>query len=69
MYYNQIIVITVCFSYFAYGPQSYVPFWLQNTHLYSWPRDRDDILRRLMQVEKYNPPPVGSLPTIFSMPI
>ncbi|XP_053490799.1 E3 ubiquitin ligase TRAF3IP2 isoform X4 [Ictalurus furcatus] len=54
---------------FPGAKKSYVPFWLQNTHLYSWPRDRDDILRRLMQVEKYNPPPVGSLPTIFSMPI
>ncbi|TSL68223.1 Adapter protein CIKS [Bagarius yarrelli] len=54
---------------FPGAKKSYVPFWLQNTHLYSWPRDRDDILRRLMRVEKYIPPPVGSLPTIFSMPI
>ncbi|KAK3533681.1 hypothetical protein QTP70_024001 [Hemibagrus guttatus] len=54
---------------FPGAKKSYVPFWLQNTQVYSWPRDRDDILRRLMRVEKYNPPPVGPLPTIFSMPI
>ncbi|XP_029939118.1 adapter protein CIKS isoform X2 [Salarias fasciatus] len=47
----------------------HVPNWLQNTHVYGWPRDRDDILRRLMRVEKYNPPPVGELPTIVSIPI
>ncbi|XP_073332630.1 uncharacterized protein traf3ip2l [Pagrus major] len=47
----------------------HVPNWLQNTHVYSWPRDRDDILRRLMRVEKYNPPPIGPLPTIVSIPI
>lgn len=57
------------YMFLSLGPQSYVPFWLQNTQLYHWPRDRDDILRRLMRVEKYNPPPVGLLPTIFSMPI
>uniref|UniRef100_A0A3B4VC15 SEFIR domain-containing protein n=1 Tax=Seriola dumerili TaxID=41447 RepID=A0A3B4VC15_SERDU len=43
--------------------------WLQNTNVYGWPRDRDDILRRLMRVEKYNPPPIGELPTIVSIPI
>uniref|UniRef100_A0A3Q1FV19 E3 ubiquitin ligase TRAF3IP2 n=1 Tax=Acanthochromis polyacanthus TaxID=80966 RepID=A0A3Q1FV19_9TELE len=47
----------------------HVPNWLQNTHVYGWPRDRDDILRRLMRVEKYNPPPIGELPTIVSIPI
>ncbi|XP_026854632.2 adapter protein CIKS isoform X2 [Electrophorus electricus] len=41
----------------------------KNTHIFSWPRDRDDILRRLMRVEKYNPPPIGQLPTIVSIPI
>ncbi|KAM9461354.1 E3 ubiquitin ligase TRAF3IP2 [Clarias gariepinus] len=54
---------------FPGAKKSYVPPWLQNTLMYSWPRDRDDILRRLMQVEKYNPPPVGPLPTIVSMPL
>ncbi|XP_076879635.1 uncharacterized protein traf3ip2b [Brachyhypopomus gauderio] len=54
---------------FPGAKKSYVPSWLQHTHVYRWPRDRDDILRRLMRVEKYNPPPVGALPTIVSVPI
>ncbi|XP_061538981.1 E3 ubiquitin ligase TRAF3IP2 isoform X2 [Phycodurus eques] len=54
---------------FPGAKKSHVPNWLLNTHVYSWPRDRDDILRRLMRVEKYNPPPVGELPTIVSIPI
>ncbi|KAG7276291.1 hypothetical protein CRUP_015614, partial [Coryphaenoides rupestris] len=49
--------------------QCHVPSWLQNTHVFSWPHDLDDILRRLMRVEKYNPPRIGQLPTIISMPI
>ncbi|KAA0707393.1 Adapter protein CIKS [Triplophysa tibetana] len=49
--------------------KSYVPSWLRNTHIYSWPKDRDDILLRLMRVEKYNPPPVGPLPTIVPIPL
>lgn len=54
---------------FPGAKKCHVPTWLQNTHVYAWPRDRDDILRRLMRVEKYNPPPVGELPTIVSIPI
>ncbi|KAL1023428.1 hypothetical protein UPYG_G00040690 [Umbra pygmaea] len=54
---------------FPGAKKCHVPTWLQNTQVYSWPRDRDDVLRRLMRVEKYNPPPVGKLPTIVSIPI
>ncbi|KAK2907537.1 uncharacterized protein traf3ip2l [Channa argus] len=54
---------------FPGAKKSHVPNWLQNTQVYGWPRDRDDILRRLMRVEKYNPPPIGELPTIVSIPI
>lgn len=49
--------------------KSYVPTWLRNTHIYSWPKDRDDILRRLMRLEKYSPPPIGPLPTIVPIPL
>nr|XP_057929206.1 uncharacterized protein traf3ip2l [Doryrhamphus excisus] len=54
---------------FPGAKKCHVPTWLQNTHVYAWPLDRDDILRRLMRVEKYNPPPIGELPTIVSIPI
>ncbi|XP_061593873.1 uncharacterized protein traf3ip2l [Cololabis saira] len=54
---------------FPGAKKCHIPDWLQNTHVYGWPRDRDDILRRLMRVEKYNPPPIGELPTIVSIPI
>ncbi|XP_019936271.2 uncharacterized protein traf3ip2l [Paralichthys olivaceus] len=54
---------------FPGAKKCHIPNWLQNTNVYAWPRDRDDILRRLMRVEKYNPPPIGELPTIVSIPI
>ncbi|XP_048397320.1 E3 ubiquitin ligase TRAF3IP2-like isoform X2 [Stegostoma tigrinum] len=47
----------------------HVPSWLQNTHIYRWPMQTQDILRRLMRLEKYNPPPVGELPTIIQKSI
>ncbi|KAI7807307.1 E3 ubiquitin ligase TRAF3IP2 isoform X1 [Triplophysa rosa] len=54
---------------FPGAKKCHVPSWLLSTQIFTWPRDRDDILRRLMRVEKYNPPPIGELPTIVSIPI
>ncbi|XP_029355240.1 adapter protein CIKS [Echeneis naucrates] len=54
---------------FPGAKKCHIPNWLQNTNVYGWPRDHDDILRRLMRVEKYHPPPIGELPTIVSIPI
>ncbi|MBN3292906.1 CIKS protein, partial [Polypterus senegalus] len=54
---------------FPGAEKCHVPYWLQNTNVYRWPQDMQDILRRLMRVEKYNPPPIGELPTIVSIPI
>ncbi|KAK7888767.1 hypothetical protein WMY93_024327 [Mugilogobius chulae] len=47
---------------FPGAKRCHVPAWLQNTNVYSWPRDRDDILRRLMRVEKYNLLPSETCP-------
>lgn len=38
--------------------QKHVPSWLQNTRVYQWPRDMEDLLLGLLRVEKYAPPPV-----------
>ncbi|XP_051986473.1 E3 ubiquitin ligase TRAF3IP2-like isoform X2 [Xyrauchen texanus] len=54
---------------FPGAKKCHVPSWLQSTQIFTWPRDRDDVLRRLMRVEKYNLPPIGELPTIVSIPI
>ncbi|XP_069744834.1 E3 ubiquitin ligase TRAF3IP2 [Narcine bancroftii] len=49
--------------------RKHVPSWLLNTHVYNWPGQSQDILRRLMRLEKYNPPPVGELPAIIQKSI
>uniref|UniRef100_V9KUF1 E3 ubiquitin ligase TRAF3IP2 n=1 Tax=Callorhinchus milii TaxID=7868 RepID=V9KUF1_CALMI len=54
---------------FPGASMKHVPSWLQNTHVYNWPQQSQDILRRLMRLEKYNPPPVGALPTIIQKSI
>uniref|UniRef100_A0A3P9MF44 SEFIR domain-containing protein n=1 Tax=Oryzias latipes TaxID=8090 RepID=A0A3P9MF44_ORYLA len=43
---------------FLGASQNYVPGWLQNTHVYRWPQDTEDLLLRLFRVERYIPPPV-----------
>lgn len=38
--------------------QKHVPGWLQNTHVYQWPEEMEDLLLGLSRMEKYTPPPV-----------
>ncbi|XP_026161895.1 uncharacterized protein LOC113129894 [Mastacembelus armatus] len=43
---------------FLNASQNHIPRWLQNTHVYRWPQDVEDLLLRLLREERYIPPPV-----------
>ncbi|KAG7465817.1 hypothetical protein MATL_G00157800 [Megalops atlanticus] len=54
---------------FPNATQKHVPGWLQNTRIYRWPRDLEDLLLRLLREERYIPPPLAKEVTLTIRPV
>ncbi|KAJ8008957.1 hypothetical protein DPEC_G00083810 [Dallia pectoralis] len=54
---------------FPIATKRHVPAWLQNTKIFRWPQDTQDLLLRLLREERYIPPPLGKELTISMRPI
>ncbi|XP_035023079.1 E3 ubiquitin ligase TRAF3IP2 [Hippoglossus stenolepis] len=54
---------------FLSASQKHVPSWLQNTRVYRWPHDTEDLLLRLLREERYVPPPVPMELTLIIRPV
>ncbi|KAM4625287.1 uncharacterized protein ACJ7VT_003757 [Polymixia lowei] len=54
---------------FLDASQKHVPGWLQNTRVYRWPQDTEDLLLRLLREEKYIAPPVPRELTLIIRPV
>ncbi|KAK2826419.1 hypothetical protein Q5P01_020633 [Channa striata] len=54
---------------FISASQKHVPRWLQNTCVYQWPQDAEDLLLRLLRDERYVPPTVPVELTLMIKPV
>ncbi|XP_061781263.1 E3 ubiquitin ligase TRAF3IP2 [Nerophis lumbriciformis] len=54
---------------FPNTPKEHVPRWLQNTRIYKWPQDTQDLLLRLLRKERYIIPHTETPLTIKVIPL